>query len=365
MDVLQVDNELTRKGRRSVAIISGKGGSGKTVLTTTMAKVFNELNTHVVIIDADTATAGMTYFLGVHEAEGREGLTSLLSDNVSYVQVARPLRSLPFIRFIGIGNHRSLYDGHHLESTRLLEVLKSTINQALNDNWVLVDCRGGLDEHSLEVCTFVDDIVIVAEVDTTSFQATAHLIDVLDERGMKAKIRGFVINKVIYDPTIAIKSYKSFFGVPYLFSFPLDLKVTASFVRGEIPGLEAQFSIHVWEVLHRLYNYEVGSPKKRVWKNWEFRETGLVDRESRMGGVLTTLSLVVAAIVLFRQSQSLRTYFSDFDPDYKVLGLMSTGLIAAGLGILGSLQETRRLIGRVATTALRLLRGSQGHDGDD
>jgi len=363
MDAKRKQDKADGNRRRSVAIVSGKGGSGKTVLTATIASVFNELKIPATIIDADTGTAGMSYFLGVREAEGkRSGLTDLLDQQAFDASIVARLTSLPSVGFIGIGNHLSLYDGHHTQSVDLVAVLTSAISELTKQNWVLVDCRGGIDEQSLGVCRVVDDILIVAEADTTSYQATRLLIDVLIEKKLKAKVRGFVINKVIYNPIEAVKAAKGFYGVPYLFSFPLDLDVTAKFVQGRLPSLKSQFSIHVWEALHRLYKDDVSSPKGRVWKNWEFREIGVVDRESSAGGFLITLCLVIAATLFFRQSVPLVGYFGEQDPEHRIAALIVVGTVMAGIGLVGSLQKARKFIGQGVLTVARWVRSLLGYD---
>ena len=46
-----------------VSLISAKGGSGKTVLTLSTAKLLTDLGMKVLVIDADAATNGSTLFL--------------------------------------------------------------------------------------------------------------------------------------------------------------------------------------------------------------------------------------------------------------------------------------------------------------
>jgi septum site-determining protein MinD len=62
---------------RSIAIISGKGGSGKTMVTAMIAcildhacSVLPEKNSQSILaMDADTGTAGLTYYLGLKYLE--------------------------------------------------------------------------------------------------------------------------------------------------------------------------------------------------------------------------------------------------------------------------------------------------------
>ena len=46
----------------SIALMSGKGGSGKTSLALTIASILSECDIKVLMIDCDMATNGATYF---------------------------------------------------------------------------------------------------------------------------------------------------------------------------------------------------------------------------------------------------------------------------------------------------------------
>ncbi|WP_305418184.1 nucleotide-binding protein [Photobacterium leiognathi] len=70
---------MENKSCKTIAIVSGKGGSGKTMLTATIAKILDISGSSVLLIDADFGTAGLTYYLGLNEVNNISvGLANLI-----------------------------------------------------------------------------------------------------------------------------------------------------------------------------------------------------------------------------------------------------------------------------------------------
>src|SRR5262245_12556369 len=133
---------------RIIAIVSGKGGSGKTMVAALMAQIMGR-SVSVTLVDADTGTGGLTYYLGLNAVSNvAVGLADLLLD--SSFPDTLPVQTVAWERsqvsFLGIGDHRRLYRESTSGSSRL-----PTIMGRLRDlnNVVIVDCRGGIDSESL------------------------------------------------------------------------------------------------------------------------------------------------------------------------------------------------------------------------
>src|SRR5258708_25939713 len=77
---------------------------------------------------------------------------------------------------------------------KVLEQLLNNLKEEPKYNWILVDCRGGIDLDSIAVCKVVDDIIVIVEPDTTSFLATQHVADVLSNYRLSHKLNGSIIN---------------------------------------------------------------------------------------------------------------------------------------------------------------------------
>jgi hypothetical protein len=55
---------------RSVAIVSGKGGSGKTMIVATIANILDYHDIPTLLIDTDVGTGGLSYYLSIKYARG-------------------------------------------------------------------------------------------------------------------------------------------------------------------------------------------------------------------------------------------------------------------------------------------------------
>jgi septum site-determining protein MinD len=259
---------------RSLAIVSGKGGSGKTMVAAEIARILDYCGIPVVIFDADTGTAGMTYYLGIKCADNTSvGLANLLtnapieekppyhpdsSDDVDYVGLLQNLSNFKGAKLFGMGDQRLLLLSPKKGRTNIesrFERLVPSIIQSFKQIgfWVIIDCRGGIDSESLSVCQAVDDILLIAETDATSFQATQYLVQALSRNRAVLKLRGFIINKAINDPTQIALIMASSYKCKHLASIPFDLRSIKAFLVGDIPDVNSVFGVQIWWGLYNLY----------------------------------------------------------------------------------------------------------------
>jgi septum site-determining protein MinD len=326
---------------RTIAVLSGKGGSGKTMLVAVMAQMFSKKIGDVIVLDADTATAGMTYYLALKLLENiRVGLSNVARNEPepdSYFEQIKgylqPIRGFERAKFFGIGDHRRLE--REVSQNTLPSILGTVVSSVKKlSAWVFVDCRGGIDDESLAVCREADDVILICETDTTSFQATRHIVDVLSDHDQAFKIRGFIINKVFDDPTVLINQGTADFGTQFLAAIPFDFKATRSFLKGDIPQTNTPFGMHVMAALNRAYP-DIMSESVKTWTIEEYREVGLSTLDSRRGGIFIASLITILGLVF-----TLNYFFLDPQELKYVVGFLL-------LGLLGSLDITRRLFGKM------------------
>ena len=174
----------------AIAFVSGKGGSGKTMIAAVATRILNGAGRPVVLVDGDVATGGLTYYLGLKRLRNTgRGMSTIaeavLHETSSDIPIGRsneaisalvrqalqPILDWPAAEFLGVGDHRRLYRLVEKSPSLfgrlaflIINVLKLDTTKA-----VIVDCRGGIDSDSLDVCRAVEDIVLVVE--------TGHNID--------------------------------------------------------------------------------------------------------------------------------------------------------------------------------------------
>lgn len=356
---------LENRRRRSIAIVSGKGGSGKTISVAMMARVLDEAGIPVVLVDGDAATAGLTLYLGPkYLDEKKKGISQLspqdLQSSDHILDLLQPIRYFKTARFVGMGEHRTIRRGHGSFDGVLVSVIDA-LKKELVDSWILVDCRGGIDEDSLAICHAVDEIIVVAEQDPTSFQATDNVAEVLREDGLDRKMKGFFFNKVFEDPERDSISGANTFGIDYLYSVPFDANAAYSFYRALIPKVEeSHFATHIWEILRISSPGTLPKPKGRVFTRNEFRGLGFFgDTEVNRGSAVVGVVILLLAVVLIIAS---RLYARQI-PNYPEIASFVTlvPIVAAAIALVafaGTFFGVRRWLGKTLSRGLRGLQPS-------
>jgi flagellar biosynthesis protein FlhG len=300
---------------QSFAVVSGKGGSGKTLVAVAMAQALGALNYSTLLIDVDFGTGGLTYYLTFTIfSNARVGLADLHTNEDGGVSFENLLSSpkpaslvsnkeLRFIRLIPTGDQRT---AEPMDRETLEKLFKDVLYIAKSQfDYVIADCRGGIDPQSIAVCSICDEILVVAETDATSIQATQHLVDVLNRHDLKRKIVGFLLNKVMDDPTPLAKAATSFFRSEYLGAIPFDIDATRAYIQGELPSKNSLFSRHVQYCLSNMLLSARSYQNVRTLAPAEFSTVTLRNPETRLGGVLIGTLSVYLAIILMLVSYSI------------------------------------------------------------
>lgn len=341
---------------KTIALVSGKGGSGKTMIASTMTTILDSLGYRTLLVDGDLGTAGLTYYMGLNTVSNISvGLTNLTQEEYHYdfsmiERVVQDMNDFEHSKFLGVGDHRRYLKngGDFYESSSLSVTFKNLIEYGSNlYDFIIVDCRGGIDRESLAVCSAVDDILIVAETDTTSFQATQYLVDTLYDNELSSKLSGFFVNKVFDDPSTIARSGTASFKSQYLSSVPFDLDATKSFLVGELPNINSIFATQIWHGLFKLYPSLIRSPSRRQLSFNDFRGLSLRDDDSLIGGMILSFSSLMLGFYLFYTNQLGYSPFKEFDTVI-ILMLM---LLATFSGM----EPTRKAMGRVFSLYKRLI----------
>lgn len=323
---------------QSLAVVSGKGGSGKTLIVTALAQVFALAGKRVLMVDADLGTGGLTYFLGFSVFErARDGLVEVLDGKHSISKTvvkprAESIQSsewLSEVELLPIGNHNDLNRNEHIIKSENIRKIISDSEGSYDV--VIFDCRGGVDIDSVKVCGAVENILIVAETDAASIQATQHLSTILYSADLGQRIVGFALNKVMDDPTALAQAGRTFFKCEYLGSVPLDIETTRNFIRGEVPNKRSLFSRHVESIAHKII--DLGDiTKGRTLRPSEFGDTATRGPILRFGRFIWLFMFAYLSVVFFFFAQQ---NISGFNTDFE-RGAISTKYLPV-IGVWGLL----------------------------
>ncbi|MBU1208771.1 MAG: P-loop NTPase [Proteobacteria bacterium] len=169
--------------------IAGKGGTGKSVLTTLLAKVLKEMGYRVLIVDADESNPGLYRMLGFHH--GPSDLIDLFGGPRRVMELTREmgvpthpldnekiyLRDIPgkylmatdTLKLASVGKITGAFEGC---ACPMAEVLKTFLYRLFlkEREIVLVDMEAGVEHFGRGVERYIDTLLILVE---PSFESVA------------------------------------------------------------------------------------------------------------------------------------------------------------------------------------------------
>lgn len=331
-----------------IAVVSGKGGSGKTMISAAIALSLARADGPALAIDADFATAGLTHYLSLSACNNvpLRGFSDIARQAFEPDLPSGPPLQLSLgtakwgsctFDFLGAGDLRWMYSGG-MSHSDLGPGITSTMRRLkdLDYRWIIVDCRGGIDAESLAVCECADHIIVVTEPDVPALQSTQLLMLVLQRRISPSCIAGFILNKVIEDPTVVERHSMGLFSCRHLVSIPYDFEAVRSFLVGNLPAQWSTLNIHVQAALARGIPeaHLDPPPNARIWRGRDFASAGMRHPDSDQGGIILALGFSVLAVFMWFR--------------YSLLSNIDSRLLAValcGLSVLSCTEFVRRALG--------------------
>jgi len=152
-------------GARVIAVTSGKGGVGKTILTVNLALLLAELPAGVLVVDADLGLANVDVMLGMEP--GRHIGHLLLAGCLPGEVAATGPGGIKVIS--GGSGLQELADASRADRLMLLEKLHSYYE---NFDYVLVDTSPGIGPEVTDFLQRADDVLLVTTPEPTSLRDT-------------------------------------------------------------------------------------------------------------------------------------------------------------------------------------------------
>jgi len=253
---------------RRLALVSPKGGSGKTVLAATAAAFLHALGFRVLVVDTDSATNGMTLlFLKevVAHATGKgRGKARGVYDGFSQDSNGKPATPLtPFCTSHGFDLLPASFSlDNEVEQTEcaLVESLKELSAGTLAYDFVLLDAQAGSEAQSAVASSpeFSDVVVVVSEFDPMSIAGIDRLKRA--DSGLTHERTWILFNKVL--PEFADDFGEIFEVFRYLPPIPWDADVVRSYARRRL-ALDMEhgnaFTLAVLRTMRMLLEDHIGT----------------------------------------------------------------------------------------------------------
>ncbi len=169
------------QGRKTIwAVGGGKGGVGKTILTSNMAVYLSWLNKRVVVIDLDLGGSNLHTALGV--APPRQTLSDLLSGSVEDIHTLLQPTSIRGLELIsGAQDHGGITNLSHTQKAHLMRKIND-----IQADYVLLDLGAGTSSNTLDFFLFADQKIILVTPEPTSIENAYRFIKLAFYRMLRA-----------------------------------------------------------------------------------------------------------------------------------------------------------------------------------
>lgn len=183
------------------AIGGGKGGIGKTLLTSNMGVYLSWLNKRVVVVDMDLGGANLHTSLGVDApTKTLSDVVSGKAESIEELVYQTPIRNLGLISGaqdpVGIANMR------HVQKVRLTRKFKE-----LNADYILLDLGAGTTANTVDFFLLADRKIVIVTPEPTSIENAYRFIKSAFYRTLRAHSSSPYVRQLIETAT-ELKSLK-------------------------------------------------------------------------------------------------------------------------------------------------------------
>lgn len=270
---------------KSIALLSGKGGSGKTTLALSMATMLSDCGVKVLLIDCDLSTNGATYFYEEKLAAKKNRITSfhdiLFSEKTAkmrFVEINEYYHFLPSITQISKKNTKVYTYKNDSTFSAYAEICQKY-------DVVLFDCQAGYTDILKLILPCTDIDLIVMETDAISSASIRSLYlkigDIVNEKKLYQ-----VFNKASkeeYEIYSKVSGGTVFTNIDTIL---FDWKIRKSFAVSQIPDMQntsANYGAQIYNLCSILFSSKNVQDKlarfKTILDMHMYQENAVIIRE--------------------------------------------------------------------------------------
>lgn len=210
-----------------ITITSGKGGVGKSTITSNIAHYLAWCNYRTLVIDLDIGLKTLDFILGIPENELKKDIIQLINGEAnileSLVKVNTNKKDLYFIPAAEFGDKTDINE----------EKFKNIIMELKKKfDYIVIDSPAGIEDGFLHSISYADSVILTITPDVFSLKDADKVLEILDEKNEQIDV-SFIINKFIpqlfnKDEQYNIDSIRNRIGLPLLGIIEFDSKVIKS-----------------------------------------------------------------------------------------------------------------------------------------
>jgi len=203
---------------RLIVLTSGKGGVGKTTLTSNLAAALSDFGESVIAMDANLTTPNLALQLGMHLVP--RTLHDVLKGETRLRDTIYPH---PY-GFKIIPASLGLDDLKGVDVGRLPEVSFALLGRA---DYIIMDCAAGLGREAISALSASDEVIIVTNPELPAVTDALKILKVAQESNIK--VLGAVVNRITgNEHELSIEEIKGLLGIPIIAEIPEDPNVAKS-----------------------------------------------------------------------------------------------------------------------------------------
>lgn len=209
-----------------VAVVSPKGGNGKTTVSSSLAVAMGRRH-QTVLVDLDVHFGDVEYALRFHPIHRLDDAVRRLQENPK-VDLATMLASHP------TGVEALCAPANPVEADRLAPADAFAVVDWLIglDRPVVLDTAGGISDYSLGALDRANQIVLVSGTDVPSVQAGRKLIDTMTQLEMPVSKVHLAVNRSTTRVGLSVKDVEAVLGMSAELEIPEHPSVAAAMNQG-------------------------------------------------------------------------------------------------------------------------------------
>jgi len=200
---------------RIIAVISGKGGVGKTTTAINLGAALNKLNKEVIIVDANLNTPNIGIHLGApivpvtfnHVLKGKADISEAIYEHSSGTKI--------------VPSSLSVKEITNFNTKRIPQVIRQLKDRA---DFIILDSAAGFSEEAMATLEAGEEIIIVTNPEMPSVTDALKAVKVARE--MKKEVRGVIVTRHRnQDYEMSLPSIKSMLETQIIGVVPEDVSV--------------------------------------------------------------------------------------------------------------------------------------------